>query len=340
MIDKTTAIAENIERLATIELGRLAYTRGVVQRLYEASVLRQGPVPTLSIAQELVSRVTPNSVVVILTGAGGGTLLPFGENDGPLGAASLAVAVKFALKATPLILVEPAYLEMMRVTTRAFGLWPSKLETARSVYHHVAVEEFPVDGDIAEFAKGVLSREPSAVISIEKLGVNSKGVAHTATGREAPGERARAEVLIDLARSDGVYTVGIGDNGNEIGFGLIADAVRTYKPYGAECQCPCRAGLASVTATDGLIVANVSNWGAYALTAVIAILTGNRDIVHDGAAEERALIECLRAGGADGRSGRPLFAGDGIPGRLHGHFVDMLHYMVEFASEEAPERPF
>jgi hypothetical protein len=339
-LHKLTAIAENIERLSTIELSRLAYTRGVVQRLYEASVDRQGRVPILSIAQHLVDAVTPGSIVVIVTGAGGGRNLPLGENDGPLGAASLAVAIRFGLHATPLVLTEAEFLDVTTTSLRAFGIWPDQLSVARDMYHYAAVDAFPTDERADAFVAAVMALGPSAVICVEKLGVNARGVAHTATGRALEGGRAPAERLIDRARERGIYTVGIGDNGNEIGFGLITDAVRQHKPYGAECQCPCRSGLATVNATDGLIVANVSNWGAYALTAVISLITRNPHLMHDGAAEERALASCVAAGGADGRSGRPVYAADGIPGRLHGHFVDMLHYMVEFASSEPPERPF
>lgn len=339
-MDKVAAIAENIERLATIELSRLAYTRGVVQRLYEASVESQGPLPLLTIGKRLVAAVRPDDVVVIVTGAGGGDAMPFGENDGPLGAASLAVAVKFGLGATPLVLTEAAFMMVLRAATHAFGLWPSDIATARKMHHHVALDVYPTDDTASAFAQAVMDLNPAAVICVEKKGVNSVGVPHSATGRQSTAARAPAEHLVELARSRGIYTVGIGDNGNEIGFGLIVDAVRKFKPYGSKCQCPCGSGLATVNATDGLVVANISNWGAYALTAVVALLTQHYELVHDGDAEGRALELCMRAGAADGRTGRPLFAEDGVPGRLNAHFVDMLRYMVRFAESEQTERPF
>ena len=42
--------------------------------------------------------------------------------------------------------------------------------------------------------------------------------------------------------------------GNEIGFGLILDDVLKISPWGAKCQCPCGMGVATVTATDVLVV--------------------------------------------------------------------------------------
>lgn len=340
MADKIEAIAENIELLCTVELSRYAYGRGVIPRLYGASRSKQGGIPTLTAARTIQERTKPGDVILIATGAGGGDSLPFGENDGPMGAAAIAGALKLGLGATPVILTEAAFLEMTRATVRALGLWPADLAAARRAHHHVAVDTFP-DGDSAESAADeLLDLRPSAVIAIEKLGLNAKGVAHSATGKPLGEGRARAEVLTAKARQAGVYTLGIADNGNEIGCGIIADAVREYKPYGAVCQCPCQGGLACVDETDGLVVANVSNWGGYALAATLGLLLGRPDLIHDGPTEERALWTCIQAGGGDGRSGRPVFAADGIPGRFHGYLVDALRYMVEFAQTEPPERPF
>lgn len=340
MVDKIEAIAENIEHLCAIELSRYAYGRGVIPRLYEASRAKQGGIPTLTAARALVERTRPGDVVMIITGAGGGDALPFGENDGPMGAAAIAGALKFGLGAAPVILTEVAFLDMTRATTRAFGLWPSDLAAARRTHHHVAVDTFPADDRAEPAAATLLDMKPAAVIAIEKLGLNAKGVAHSATGKPLGDGRARAEVLTAKAKQAGIYTLGIADNGNEIGCGLIADAVREHKPYGAVCQCPCQGGLACVDETDNLIVANVSNWGGYALAATLGLLLGKPELIHDGRTEEQALWTCAQAGGGDGRSGRPIFAADGIPGRFHGHLVDMLRYMVEFAQTEPPERPF
>ena len=96
---------------------------------------------------------------------------------------------------------------------------------------------------------------------MEALGVNSKGVAHSSTGLPAMEGRARFEHLISAAREADVLTIGIGDNGNEIGFGLIAEEVRSIKPFGRECRCPCGGGIATVNACDILITVAVSNWG-------------------------------------------------------------------------------
>ncbi len=66
---------------------------------------------------------------------------------------------------------------------------------------------------------------------------------------------------------DTVVTVGIGDGGNEIGMGKLPwDTIRRNIPNGelVACRVP----------TDHLIVAGVSNWGAYAIAAGVALLRG------------------------------------------------------------------
>ena len=73
----------------------------------------------------------------------------------------------------------------------------------------------------------------------EKVGPNRLGVAHSAMGFAIPdGARALIEYLLDAAHAAGLPTIGVGDNGNDVGFGLIEDVVRRYKPYGDVCQCP------------------------------------------------------------------------------------------------------
>lgn len=66
-----------------------------------------------------------------------------------------------------------------------------------------------------------------------------------------------------------VTTIGIGDGGNEIGMGSIpAATVAASVPNGAAVHC--------VVPTDFLVVAGVSNWGAYALAAGVCLLRGAR----------------------------------------------------------------
>ena len=54
-------------------------------------------------------------------------------------------------------------------------------------------------------------------------------------------------------------TIGIGDGGNEIGMGNVAEALRALDIVPAATKC------------DELIVADVSNWGVYGIIAFLAL---------------------------------------------------------------------
>lgn len=68
-------------------------------------------------------------------------------------------------------------------------------------------------------------------------------------------------LLADAARERGVLTIGIGDGGNEVGFGEVRDSVAKAHPFGARSHGDFPSGLITVTATDVVVAASVSNWG-------------------------------------------------------------------------------
>jgi len=106
---------------------------------------------------------------------------------------------------------------------------------------------------------------PSALIAIEKLGPNQQGVYHMVKGHDSSAFQAKAGRLFDAARPRGILTIGVGDRGNEIGMGAIADTVRQVLPYGSICQCPCGGGVADATEVDVVVPGTCSNWGAYGM---------------------------------------------------------------------------
>lgn len=86
--------------------------------------------------------------------------------------------------------------------------------------------------------------------------------------------QARSDVLWEKLRADGVPNIAIGDLGNEIGMGTIADHIKKYVPFTdrGECQCGCGGGILSATRTDNIITATCSDWGCYGLMAALAYL--------------------------------------------------------------------
>ncbi len=142
------------------------------------------------------------------------------------------------------------------------------------------------------------------------------------------GARALVEYLLDAAHAAGLPTIGVGDNGNDVGFGLIEDIVRRYKPYGDVCQCPCGGGLATVTRVDTLVTAAVANWGAYGIVTCLAALRQQPDLLHSAATELHMIDACVRAGAADGITGRREATVDALPAAVHASIVELLHALI------------
>lgn len=336
-----TNLAKSIETLCTVEMRDPGPSYDVIRRLYESGLKAQAGIPTELAIRGLTSRVSKGDIVLITTGAFVPNYLPKGETDGPTGAASLAHALNLGLGAIPVILSAETCGEPIAASCEAIGLGVRPLEIARKIPYAAAVESFPIDESASDRAQELLSTlEPKAIISVEALGVNSKGVAHSSTGLPAMEGRARFEHLISAAREADILTIGIGDNGNEIGFGLIAEEVRRIKPFGRECRCPCGGGIATVDACDILITAAVSNWGAYGLSAGLAAALGMPELIHDGATEIRMIDACARAGAADGATGMYTISVDGVPGPIHSHMVDILRVIVRKHTAKGWKRDF
>ena len=189
------------------------------------------------------------------------------------------------------------------------------------------------DASAAGQAAGYLERfKPSLLIAVEKSGPGRDGIAYRASGNPSAPTRGHAEHLFDQAAAAELPSLGIGDNGNEIGYGLIEDAVRRHKPAGEK--------LATRVATTVLVAANTSNWGAYAVCAAIAALSGRAELFHDAAMERRMLEACVAANGADGSTGRHILAVDGTPGEVQYAIVTMMGAIVRNGLITGYKRPF
>ncbi|MFO0966567.1 MAG: DUF4392 domain-containing protein [Gemmataceae bacterium] len=103
-------------------------------------------------------------------------------------------------------------------------------------------------------------------------------------------------------------TLAIGDGGNEIGMGKIPwQVIHANIPGGGPIACR--------IAADHLIVAGVSNWGAYALAAGVYALLGAKPAptLFDSAMERRILERMVASGPlVDGVLGRPSVTVDGL----------------------------
>src|SRR5262249_21709863 len=138
-----------------------------------------------------------------------------------------------------------------------------------------------------------------------------RGRPRSMRGRDLTAVTSPSHVLFEEAahRERPLTTVGVGDGGNEVGMGKIAwDVIRRNIPDGGRIACP--------RPVDDLIVAGVSNWGAYALAAGVRLLRGAAfsATLFDGETERMLLKTMVEAGPlVDGVTRRPEATVDGLP---------------------------
>ena len=224
------------------------------------------------------------------------------ETDGPPGAAVLGRALR-RLGARVRYTSDLAVLPTLEASLRA-------LDEPLDVF---AYPEGP------DAAAGVLEREgPTHLVAIERPGRGRGGDYLNARGLSvAAWNRPLDEMFLRPGRIGGRrrVTIGVGDGGNEIGMGRVRERLA------GEGELIAR--IASVVSVDHLVVAGVSNWGAYGIVAQLGRLTGQR-LLHTPA-EERGLIDaCVKAGAVDGLTRRPEPTVDALDADTHAAVVALL----------------
>ena len=225
----------------------------------------------------------------------------------------------------------PATFDQIRAAKKSPDALPDRLIPA------AVIQGFPADELKAEEATvKLLKIQPSALISVERLGANAKGAYHYARGEKVKREAmAKVDRLFEKARSRGILTICIGDGGNELGMGLIKEVVQKNVPYGGKCQCPCQIGLAPEFVPDVLVCATVSNWGAAGLEACLAALGGNVDILHSAEMEMNVIRACTDAGALDGLTGLVGPFVDTLPAKISANVIEILQTIIQNASNLA-----
>lgn len=335
--DRLSRIGDTIDRLISVDVK----ARGSIQILYEFARRKLGHPLSMLAAREIKKRVEAKRVVFIATGWPDRPWIDpaIAELDGPPGAAALARGLHVGLHAVPIVLIEEPLIGAMRACLTGAGFRVMEAPEAiaavssPSPIHGCAVLPFPVEPKAAERrAAELIDRfSPTAVIAIEKGGMNEKGVIHNGRGADTTADMAKIDLLVREAAARGILTIGIGDGGNEIGMGTIQEIIRERIPYGALCRCPCGAGLAPATVTDVVVTAGVSNWGAYGILAALAILCESAGILHDSETESRILRMGADAGLIDGMTGFCIPGADGMPGRMHAALLTLLAGVVDAA---------
>ncbi|MFC7399946.1 glutamate cyclase domain-containing protein [Chelatococcus sp. GCM10030263] len=320
-------IGENIDRLITVELKNLGMPHDIVRAMYEAAREEGGGRPlTTRAAEGLLREVSRGDVVFVVTGAGYPPGMPNGESDGPPGAAAIARALYWGLGAVPVFVCEQQHAGPIVASSEAATLMLRPREAAMKGFG-AALETAPgTSAEVADWAASLYETyKPKALISVERLGPAADGIVYNATGIPKGPESG----IVDLApifyeaEKRGVFSIGLGDHGNEMGFGRIREAVARIMPKGET--------LATVVKTDVLIPCLMSNWGAYGIEAALAFLLQDASLIHTPQQEERTIRKCLDAGGLEAFWCSTAFIVDSCDGESSMAIVQLLNNMVRLA---------
>jgi hypothetical protein len=158
------------------------------------------------------------------------------------------------------------------------------------------------DSDVAaEFARQSLQQlSPELIVSIERPGLAADGRYYNMRGIDISACCGNFDVFLQHAACP---TIAIGDGGNEIGMGNIQQAVSQL------------AITPAVTCCDELLLADVSNWAAYGVLALVSRLrhaeTGEGWLLQ--CQPDELLQYLVKLGAVDGVTGHASITEDSLP---------------------------
>ena len=293
------ALVERIERLIHVDVGRN------ITGLFEAA--RGG---LWGAATALAARA-PARVGLIT-----GFYVPQGsppaaETDGPVGAALLAKGLEAIGIRCRLATDEPCR-----------GACAAAL--AGAGMPQVPVDVVAIGAPLAPLIKTWRKAGITHAISIERCGRSADGAPRNMRGQDIGSYTAPLDDLFTAGPWD---TIAIGDGGNEIGMGAISCSLIAQQVAHGET-------IACITAAQHLIVAGVSNWGAYALIGALAALREDWRATLLACLDEtldRAVLEAMIQHGpaVDGVSRLPTPTVDNLDIATHHRVLRMIRTTVE-----------
>lgn len=259
-----------------------------------AQELRPG---TLAVAAE---RLLQAREVVIATGffipAAGAV-----ESDGPPGAAYLARALEHFGKSVTIVCPESGRVAM-EVSREHLGLSYRVAAISPGIVSEKLLDKLPCD----------------VFVGLEYPGMGADGKCRNMRGRDISEHVPILDGVLNAAKARGIFTIAIGDGGNELGCGSVGLKVA----YAADGTC-----IAAVSDADAVICSGISNWGAYTLVAAISVLEGVNLL--PSAEEELSLLrELCRVGVVDGCTANCEPTVDGMSVDVIVGFLRELHMLT------------
>ncbi len=216
----------------------------------------------------------------------------FAETDGPAGTVFLALALK-KIGFRPVIITD-SYCK---------GFFELK---------HIETLYMPFDYGENWCSEILAKYKPAGLISIERCGRNIHGDYENMRGVSISEFTAETDILFSLAYHK-IPTVGVGDGGNEIGMGNLAEIISANLKL-----VPCEVKV------DNLVIATVSNWGAYALGAYLAVFSGDMSLLPSFDEVREYIAQTVEIGSVDGVTKERKVGVDGFDMNTEKEILDAL----------------
>ena len=156
---------------------------------------------------------------------------------------------------------------------------------------------------------------PSLLISIERCSRTTGDTYLNMRSVDITQYTARLDYLFEA----NIPSVGIGDGGNEIGMGNLAEFIPLVETLPQD---------PAATKVDRLIICSVSNWGGYGLVAALSRLVG-RNLLPSVEEDTRLIRRSVDLGAVDGTTGEQKYYVDGFTIEENGELLARLHRVVE-----------
>ena len=215
------------------------------------------------------------------------------ETDGPPGAFALYHFLE-NLGTKPWLLTGDA---IIRALWESIRTWP--------------LVSFDYEGAHAEAQGLLLDLAPSLIVMIERPGAAADGRFYNIAGKDITAQCRPVEPLLELASCP---VIAIGDGGNEAGMGRAGQILDTLDIKPANVGC------------DELIVADVSNWGAYGLIAMAEAIC-ERPVL-DWLDSDALLQRCVDLGAVDGVSHEPTNTEDGFKAAVGEALIEEIRQII------------
>lgn len=231
---------------------------------------------------------------VVLIGTGFPVAGTF-ETDGPVGAIALYNVCE-QLGAKPILVCGKPLSQVLAADYRVHEIFITHAEEAKR-YTEKSLSEL----------------NPELVISIERPGLSREGRYFNMRGDDISHLCANFDYFMTLSKCP---TIGVGDGGNEIGMGNIIPAISQLDI------------IPAVTACDELLIADVSNWAAYGLIALLAKWQGEDFLATLQPLD--ILRHLSQHGSVDGVTGKNTLTEDGLPFTVGEELIANLRKLIGF----------